>query len=289
MNPKDYEILKKIAQLLATLPSDSLLQKAQTKDQIEEWHKLRKTQILLAECWKAKWLVKNYYPIEEALDKQEISQRKAEFIFLCVDECKARWELCQVAEKYVADLYKALPLLTGYIDQLPKSTTQLWDKIFAQVSLKPYPFKSAYDLFAESLKEDVNDSFSVCLEPYYDVPRKKWGKATKQFTEVLEQAGSNGIYPRLNSREESKLKENLVWNKVKFSWIGMILWTCQIEAFHNDDPLLRQKLVSYNHSLQELLRKQFTASRKLRGWAWIKGELFGTSGPGGVYVKLNKT
>jgi hypothetical protein len=48
MNQKIPEIDEQIAQLIASLPSDRLLQQAKTPAQIEEWHKARQTQILLA-------------------------------------------------------------------------------------------------------------------------------------------------------------------------------------------------------------------------------------------------
>ncbi|HEY9692452.1 MAG TPA: hypothetical protein V6D15_09615 [Oculatellaceae cyanobacterium] len=214
MNSKDCETLEQIAQLLALLPSDSLLQKAQTKDQIEEWHKARRTQSLLAEEWRAKLLVKQYHPIEEALDKQEISEQKAQLIILRVDEYEARWELCQVAEKYVADFHQVLQFLTDYADQLPKPVAQLWYKFFHRASLKQYPFQSAYDLFAETLKEDADGSFSTCLESYYEVPIKSWRQATKQYTDLLKQTEPSGIYPKLSTVEELKLKKNLVWSKL---------------------------------------------------------------------------
>jgi hypothetical protein len=105
MNRIDPEIGEQIARLIASLPSGYLLQQAKTKDQIEEWHKARKNQLLLAECWKAKYLVTGYYPVEDALSRQEISEPKAELIDRCVNEYKARWELCQVAEKYVKELH----------------------------------------------------------------------------------------------------------------------------------------------------------------------------------------
>jgi hypothetical protein len=89
MNQKIPEIDEQIAQLIASLPSERLLQQAKTPAQIEEWHKARQIQIILAECWKSKWLVKDYYPVEEAVKRQEISQRKAELINSCVNEKKA--------------------------------------------------------------------------------------------------------------------------------------------------------------------------------------------------------
>jgi hypothetical protein len=281
MNQKISEIDEQIVQLIASLPSDRLLQQAKTPAQIEEWHKARQTQLLLAECWKSKWLVKDYYPVEEAVKRQEISRRKAELMDCCVNEYKSRWELCQVAEKYVKRLHTELQKLTGYVEHSPKPFVHFWYKFFHRVSLKQYPFQSAYDLFAETLKEDADGSFSVCLEPYYEVPMKKWRKMTKQYAQLLEQAELDGIYPKLRNAEEQKLKKNLVWHKVGFSWIGMLQLACQIEA--KNDPLLRKKLLTYNDSLQEALSFAVIASHNLHGWAWHKGELLDASGAGGIY------
>lgn len=283
MNQKIPEIDEQIAQLIANLPSDRLLQQAKTPAQIEEWHKARQTQILLAECWKSKWLVKDYYPVEEAVKRQEISRRKAELIDRCVNEYKSRWELCKVSEKYVKKCHTELQILTSSVEQCPQLSAHLSSKFLHQASLRQYPFQSAYDLFAETLKEDADSSFSVCLEPYYEVPMKKWRQVGKQYTQLLDRAELDGTYPQLKKAEEQRLKTNLVWHKVGFSWIGMVLWTCQIEA--KNDPLLRKQLVAYNKSLWEALSLGVSASRNLHGWAWHKGELLCTDKAGGIYRK----
>ncbi|MEG4343043.1 hypothetical protein QUB70_07075 [Microcoleus sp. A003_D6] len=281
MNQKIPEIYEQIAQLIASLPSDRLLQQAKTPAQIEEWHKARQTQLLLAECWKSKWLVQDYYPLEEAVKRQEISQRKAELMNCCVNEYKSRWELCEVAQKYVKKRHELLQIWTGYVEHFSKPLAHFWYKFFHQASLRQYPFQSAYDLFAETLKEDVDSSFSVCLEPYYDVPMKKWRQVGKQYTQLLARSELDGTYPELKKAEEQRLKTNLVWHKVGFSWIGMVLWTCQIEA--KNDPVLSKQLVAYNKSSWEALSLGVSASRNLHGWAWHNGELLCTHKAGGIY------
>jgi len=167
----------------------------------------------------------------------------------CVNEYKARWELCKVAEKYVKKCHAELQNLTISVAQCPQLSAHLSSKFLHQASLRQYPFQSAYDLFAETLKEDADSSFSVCLEPYYEVPMKKWRQVGKQYTQLLKQAKLDGTYPQLKKAEEQRLKTNLVWHKVGFSWIGMVLWTCQIEA--GNDPLLSKQLVAYNKSSWE--------------------------------------
>lgn len=283
MNPENDQILQKIAQRIASLPSDDLLQKCQTQAQIDEWHKARKTQLLLAECWRAKFLVKNYYLIDEAVDRQKISQRKADIIALSIAELKSRWELCKIAETYVKELHSSLQSLACHIIARFPKITLFWYDFFCRVPLTPYPFQSPYDLFVETLKEDADGSFSVCLEPYYEVSMKKSREAVNQYTKLLEQAESNGIYPKLNHPQEQKLKGNFFGNKVSFSWLGMLLFVSQIKA--PDDPLLRKNLVAYHKSLRELLTLAVKASRNLHSWAWKKGELHKASAAGGVYGK----
>jgi hypothetical protein len=73
MNPENHEINEKIAQLIASLPSDHLLQPdLMTEDQINEWQQLRNVQLLITECWRAKFIVGQGDPIVEALDKGSI-------------------------------------------------------------------------------------------------------------------------------------------------------------------------------------------------------------------------
>lgn len=107
------------------------------------------------------------------------------------------WELCRVADKYVKRLHTELQKLTVYVEKFPKVFAHLWYKFFHRISLQQYPFQSAYDLFAETLKEDADGSFSVCLEPYYEVPMKKWRQMTKQYTKLLDRAKLDVTYPSL--------------------------------------------------------------------------------------------
>jgi hypothetical protein len=138
-------------------------------------------------------------------------------------------------------------------------------------------------LFAETLREETDGCFSWCLESYYDLPIKKWREATKQLSKICDQSRQNGIYPKLNAIEAQKLKSHLVWGKVDFSWLGMTLLVCQLTVWNN--PLLKSKLVEYNRFLKKYFTLAFTASRKLRGFTWNKGEEIPASQAGGVYRK----
>jgi hypothetical protein len=284
MNPKNHEINEKIAQLIASFPSDHLLQPdLMTEDQINEWQQLRNVQILIAEYWRAKFIIGYGDPLVEALDKKEISQNKYELIRLKVNLNNAQWELCEVAEKYVMHAHERLQKISKS-KYLPKPLSQIWHKFFKEISLKPYPFETAYDLFAETLREETDGCFSWGMKSYYDVPIKKWREATKQLSEICDESlQNNDIYPELNAIEAQKLKSNLVWSKVDFSWLGMTLLVCQFAA--RNDPSLKRKLAEYNKFLKEYLKLGFTASRKLRGFTWNKGEEIPASQAGGVYRK----
>ena len=283
MNLKDTEIIEKIAQLLESLPSDKFLQADRlTEDQINEWDQLRKDNILLAKVWRSHFYNQPNYFLDEAVDQKEISQHKRDLILLMVKQYIARWELCQVAEKYLRQFHINLQNLTNHLDKLPQTISNIWYKFFQKVSLKEYPFESPNDLFVQTLIQEKNEAFS-CSFSYYEVPIKKWRQATKQISNILDNTNEDGSYPQLKPKAVEKLKNTLVWDKVGFSWLGLTLLVCQWEA--PKDKLLREKLITYNQSLKEALNLAVTASRKLRGFAWIKGKIVYASSSGGVYRK----
>ncbi|MBD2087920.1 hypothetical protein NDI49_23220 [Trichocoleus sp. ST-U3] len=282
MSLKENEILAQIAQLIASLPSDYLLQPdLMTKDQIREWHESRNTQLLIAECWEAKFIVKEGDPIAIALDKKEISKHKYELIWLTVDRYKAQWELGILAEPYLKKAHSALQYISCYANKFPTPISQLWNKFFKTIFIKDYPFKSSYDLFVNSLEEEVNGSFSWCLRPYYDVTIKKWAKGIKQLIRIFEQEKPEELYTQQTPIEVENLKSNFGWDKLEFSWMGMTLIVCQFAVL--SDPLLRTKLIQYYKLLQETFKLAATISRKLPGFAWKRGKVVYASEKGGVY------
>jgi hypothetical protein len=112
MKTQNRETLKKIAELMACLPSDELLKPDMTLDKIAERQKCRRVQLVLAEEWRCRYIFENRcYPIEEAYDRREISKAKANLYFLIIVETEKRWGLFQAAE----------PLLRGFQEQLAGS------------------------------------------------------------------------------------------------------------------------------------------------------------------------
>ena len=285
MSLKENEMLEQIAQLIASLPSDYLLQPdLMTDDQISEWQQSRNTQLLIAECWRAKFIVKQGDPIAEALDRKEISKHKYDLIWLTVNRYKTQLELVQIAEPYLKNTHSRLAYVSLYAKYFPKAISKIWCKFFKNIFTKKYPFESSYNLFVDSLKEEVDGSFSWCLKPYYDVTIKKWTKGIKQLIRVFEQENPEELYAQQTPIEVEKLKSNFGWDKLEFSWMGMTLIVCQFAVL--SDPLLRSKLIEYYKLLQESFKLVATISRKLPGFAWISGEEVYASKTGGVYRKV---
>lgn len=284
MSQTDYKTLEQIAQLIESLPSDYLLQAdLMTADQVNEWHQSRNTQVLLAKCWRAKFITSLGDPIAEALDNKEISKHKHDLINLTVNRYKAQWELVHLAEKYVKNGHDFLQSATLFSEFFPKPLSQLWYKFFKKISLKEYPFKTAYDLFAETLIDETDSNFVECLQPYYEVTFKKWTAAIKQLSQIYDERMQDGIHPLLKLKEVNQVKKNLGWDKLCFSWLGMTLLVCQLKA--QNDLSLRTKLAEFNKYFYESLKVATTVSRKVPGFAWINGEQVYASKTGGVYRK----
>lgn len=285
MNKITESKLEKIAQLIATLPSDSLLEKCNTDEQINEWHNLRKTQLLIAECWTAEFVLCKGDPTGNALDRQEISKDKHDMIKQRAILYKHQWELIEEAHKYLEQWHQFIDkqIIQSLIkNNLAKRFLPIeGDKALRDNFEPKYPFQSAFDLFTQTLKEEVDGSFEWCLAPYYEIPVKKWREATKQLRKNIEQVNAGGTYLELKSPEVEKLKTNIRWDKLGFSWLGMTLFVCQFVALR--DASLRKKLMHFNCSFVDYCKIGARASRKVGGFAWNKGKKVFATKAGGVY------
>ncbi|MGB3513563.1 MAG: hypothetical protein WBA93_31010 [Microcoleaceae cyanobacterium] len=283
MSQSEREFLEKIAQVMESLPSESLLAKCWIEEQKEEWQKARNTQVYIAECWRAKFIYQQGDPIAEALDKKEIIQHKYHLIWLTVDQYKAQWELIQVAEKYVRQLH---PKFTNLLSS-KKISSQLYKFFPDSIFMQPYPFNSAYDLFVATLKEEIEGAFKICLEKHYDINLKTIKKGVKQLIKMIDpEDNPTGIYPELHPKEQQDLKKNIGWRRFSFSWLGMTLLICQSVA--PKDYLLREKLVRFNSSSTEALELSAKVSYKFKAFTWIDGKKVPFGKYGGVPLKNGK-
>lgn len=84
--------LQKIYDTLRCLPSDELYQPdLMTPDQKEYWFQLRSMYELQAEAWKSSYLVKGYYPLDEKVDRREITKQKQDLFELSVRNPQTRF------------------------------------------------------------------------------------------------------------------------------------------------------------------------------------------------------
>ena len=281
--------LENIAEIIASLHRQELLERCQTEAQKNEWQNYKKNQLLLAKAWEAQFIIDQGDPINDALENQEISKHRHDMLQEKVTLYKCQWELIKAANQYVEKWYNRIYEFLSKVEKkfLPPKRNHSGDD-----GVGKYPFDSAFDLFAEILREEVEGSFSWCLEPYYEVPVKKWREASKLLINNLEAADNNGVYPKLKPTEVENFKNKLVWGKLGFSWLGFTLLVCQFVAMRDSakripygNRILAEKLIAYNRQFVEYTKVGVRASRKVGGFAWNKGEIMSTSKTGGTYHK----
>jgi hypothetical protein len=280
MNTQNRETLEKIAELMAHLPSDGLLKSDLTSDQIAEWEKCRKVQLLLAQQWRGRYVSNTPgYPIEEAGDRGEITKRQVKLYLLMVSELWERWQLVQVVEPSFKKWFELVHAEVVAPDfQAPVSD---------QLSLEPlwrmfrgeYPFKSDFDFFAQLIKEEVDDVFAACLEPYYEISAKKCGRVLNTISDFL---STNSQLRDMSPTVFKKIKDDLGWEKLEFNWWTlMILFCCETSSFVN--PLVVERFNKYRDISAKALRVGTTETRYIRSRAWKQGILGYGDGRGGVY------
>ncbi len=283
MSQSEKEVLEKIAQFMESLPSESLLEKCWTEEQKEEWQKTRNIQVYLVESWRYKFIYNQVYPVPEAFNKPDVSKHKYDLIVLNVELYKAQWELIQVVEKYMKQLHSVF----GNFLSNKKISSQVHKFFPNSIFLKPYPFNSAYDLFVAVLKEEIEGAFSICLEKHHSINIKGIKNGVKQLIEMIQHADNcTGVYPQLNSIQQEKVKKNIGWHRISFSWWGMILFICQFAAIV--DSSVRTKLIVLNKSTIEVFKLSAKASYKLKSFTWIDGKKVPFDKFGGVPLKNGK-
>ncbi|MCT7962911.1 hypothetical protein NG791_19755 [Laspinema sp. D1] len=283
MSPMTPDESEKIAQLIASLPSDRLLEQCQTEEQQAEWHNSRTNQEMIADCWRAKFSGRLLGdPIADALDYDKISQHKHDLINSRVNLYKEQWQLIKIAHPHIQTWHQAIYQQTQKHPQFFQ-VLPFWHKLLSPGFKAPYPFVTPWELFSKTLEEEVNAPIEWSLEPYYDVRVKKWTTATGLLKEQFENLNQDGSYPEQKPAKVQQLKNQLVYNKVTFSWFGFTLFVCQFVAVKN--PGIRQHYTAFIRALVEYYKMGIRASRSVRGFAWYKGEQLRTRRHGGTYRK----
>ncbi|MCT7996916.1 hypothetical protein [Laspinema olomoucense] len=283
MSPMTPDESEKIAQLIASLPSDRLLEKCQTPQQQAEWHNSRTNQQMIADCWQAKFSGRLLGdPIADALEQGKISPQKHDLINSRVNLYREQWQLIKIAHPHLQAWHQALYQQTQkhprFFHVLP-----FWHKLLSPGFKTPYPFTTPGELFSKTLEEEVNAPIEWSLQAYYVVPVKKWRTATGLLKEQFENLNEDGSYPEVKPSTGDKLKNQIVYDKVTFSWLGFTLFVCQFVAVKN--PGIRQQYIAFHRTLAEYYKMGIRASRSVRGFAWWKGEQVPTTQHGGTYRK----
>ena len=289
MSSKDIEFLEQIAQQIENLPSEHLLHQAKTQEQIDEWHSMRRGNKIIAECWRAKFIDRIGDPIYKAVDNKEIDQIKYDGIWLLVKQYKALWDIIQRTERDVKTLHCLLRIIWLFAEVFHIPLPKDFVKYFRDILQTRYRFKSAYELFAEILKETENERFSECLKPYQEISINKGEKGLKQVKKFLEEGMPEGFYPLLTPIESQNLKNSFAWEKFSVSWMPITIMAAQFAA--QNQPSLKDKLIKYNNLTIEMCNLGSTACRKrqsktwpkLRSIVWINGKKVYGSKAGGVY------
>jgi hypothetical protein len=285
MKNKHHETLENIANLIAQLPSDELLKTDLTPDQIAEWEKCRKVQLLLAEEWRCRYVYKNHrYPIEEARDRGEITKAKARLYLAMIVETEKRWELVQAADPLLREFHEQHALSPQLQQALLEAleSNPLLDRSSSRTFLKKiaekYPFKTDFDLFAHILKEEADDEFSCCLEPYKELSIKKCHKVLDTIGGLLE---TNHQLNETSLKLVKKIKNNLGTEKLNLNWWTFTLSLCKICASTNPD--VEKTLTAYEQFYEEMLGLAKTVTRQVPSKAWKHGKLLHGTKHGGIY------
>lgn len=283
MSPMTPDESEKIAQLIASLPSDRLLEQCQTEEQQVEWHNSRTNQEMIADCWRAKFSGRLWGdPLADALEQGNISPHKHDLINARVNLYREQWQLIKIAHPHIQAWHQAIHQKTQnhpkFFQILP-----FWQKLFSPGFKAPYPFATPWELFSKTLEEEVNAPIEWSLHPYYVVPVKKWRTATGLLKKQFENLNEDGSYPEQKPATGDKLKNQIGYDKVTFSWFGFTLFVCQFVAVKHSG--IRQHYTALNRALAEYYKLGIRASRSVRGFAWQKGEQVLSSQYGGTYRK----
>ncbi|MDJ1167909.1 hypothetical protein PMG71_00545 [Roseofilum sp. BLCC_M154] len=258
--------LQKIYDTLRCLPSDELYQPdLMTPDQKEYWFQLRSMYELQAEAWKSSYLVKGYYPLDEKVDRREITQQKQALFQLSVQEIHARLKLFNALytrleqANTILDRERRKGLSCGLliVDQMIKSVTPNTD------------FNSGCDLLIQSLIDDANSDFKDSLH-YSSFSKKKWSDMCVFFTKYLEDYRLG----RFSLSQQFKQELRRQTSHLHFSKPGVTfssLLQCSLLSLVDRD--FKSKFNQYIPTVVEAVKVASRASRKVRSYEWHHGIL----------------
>ncbi|MGK7919562.1 MAG: hypothetical protein AB4080_06095, partial [Trichodesmium sp.] len=130
MSQSEREVLEKIAQVMESLPSESLLAKCWTEEQKEEWQKQRKWNILIAQAWREECNLIKGDCLDIALNNKQIDKLEKHGIELLVEYYNTLWEIVKIVEPYVDFIHSLLRYIVSTADLLSVPLPKVFIDIF---------------------------------------------------------------------------------------------------------------------------------------------------------------
>jgi hypothetical protein len=255
MSPSTYAREEAVAQDIGQFPSESLLQRAQTKDQQRYWGHLAAFYFIVSHCWQAR--LKENGPLIELVENQTMNQWHYGVIWSQVDLLQSLWK---VIESGYPSIFKTV-INAGH----------------------NYPFIDAPDLFCHIVETHANDTFRICLKAYHNISNPARLKAWK----ILRKAAATGTISPQNCNFIKNLASQYECN---FWWQFSLAVICDVAAPGNREIL--EKLANFFEAAHQdmevsvtgLFRKRSSKNfEKFYSFTWHHGKIIPANKTGGTY------
>ncbi|MDI9638754.1 hypothetical protein QQ054_06035 [Oscillatoria amoena NRMC-F 0135] len=259
----------KIAKLLENLPSDQIRTQAITEDQKQEWSAARKHNELISKGWKDSFS-KNSDSVARYLENKEIDKLQYEYITSKVRYYRMIWSLVKELTSEVNGVFLMLLFcrkMGDFLEYKDRSFLE-FKKYFDRITDKYSYWESPLELFAEIIRQEEDDTYKWCLEPYVDISLTKAAKGVDLIQDWLLNTTEDEGYYQPSPTEWSNLKSCFWWQSKSASWLVILLITSQI--YGDKNLKIRKKVFELNQLILELSGFAKTAIRKRNSPTWKK-------------------
>lgn len=255
MSPSTYTREEAVAQYIGQFPSESLLQRAQTKDQQRYWGHLAAFYFMVSHCWQAR--LKENDPLIKPVENQTMNKWHYDAIWSQVDLLQSLWQLIESGHQSIAEAL----INAGH----------------------NYPFIGAPDLFCQIVETQVNNIFSICLKPYHNISNPARLKAWKMYRKAV----TTGVMPPQNFNFIKSLASQYESN----FWLQLSLVVIRNVAASGNREILN-KLANFSEAVHQdmevsatgLSRKRSSKNfEKFYSFTWHHGKIIPAHKTGGTY------
>jgi hypothetical protein len=236
-------------ELAVSTPSLRLLGKVKTPAQREQWEFDRYLQTCTAIYWLGMQECEGDL-LAPSLEAGIISQKFYNLVVGQYDIYLHLWIVCVRAEKFIKEECHR----TGI----------------------PYPFNSPYELFVQTVQEQGDYAFSLCLTPYREYSAQKTEKGIRLFIKHLQGEA-------LTEAEEKIITRLIPATGQEMVWTHFLLSTAEKKAGQRKNPHLKRALDHYYKACADVGKPMATLVRKIGSFAITKDGLRKGSRYGGKY------